>query len=119
LAFNLLTIVYKTFPFPPGGTEKMDRLPIIRNLVLGIFAARAAHLGATLADLDDRDTMPAASRKTARNPKIPRVRYSGASPFCQQAVGQAGRGPRLKAGAAGASARHRRLASVASPAAQK
>jgi hypothetical protein len=51
-------LVYNTFPLPP--TKDLSRLEPLAQAVLD---ARAAHPGATLADLYDPDTMPANLRR--------------------------------------------------------
>lgn len=48
-------LVYNTFPVPPGGTGDLD---ILQPLSEAVLTARAAHPGATLADLYDPDRMP-------------------------------------------------------------
>ena len=47
-------LVYNTFPMPPEGTELLKLEPLAQ----AVFEARAAHLGAALADLYDPDLMP-------------------------------------------------------------
>ncbi len=47
-------LVYNTFPTPPEGAD----LPKLEPLAQAVLDARAAHLGATLADLYDPDLMP-------------------------------------------------------------
>ena len=48
-------LVYNTFPMPPIETRELDGLQPLTEAVLD---ARAAHPGATLADLYDPDRMP-------------------------------------------------------------
>ena len=55
-------VVYNTFPPPPGGAD-LSRLEPLAQAVLD---ARAAHAGATLADLYDPDLMPPALRRAHR-----------------------------------------------------
>ncbi|MGQ4810539.1 hypothetical protein NKDENANG_04016 [Candidatus Entotheonellaceae bacterium PAL068K] len=51
-------LVYNPFPTPPGfGTDKLD-LSKLQPLAQAVLDARAAHSGATLADLYDPDLMP-------------------------------------------------------------
>ena len=47
-------LVYNTFPSPPGGSD----LSQLDSAARGVIDARAAHSGASLADLYDRDLMP-------------------------------------------------------------
>ena len=47
-------LVYNTFPMPPQGAD----LSRLEPLAQAVLAARAAHPGATLADLYDPDLMP-------------------------------------------------------------
>ena len=47
-------VVYNTFPAPPGSSD----LSKLEPLAQAVLAARAAHPGATLADLYDPDLMP-------------------------------------------------------------
>lgn len=53
-------LVYNTFPMPPTSKKQMAALEPLAQAVLD---ARAAHPGATLADLYDPDLMPADLRK--------------------------------------------------------
>ncbi|MGH6717810.1 MAG: type IIL restriction-modification enzyme MmeI, partial [Alphaproteobacteria bacterium] len=53
-------LVYNTFPLPPVGAEQLGKLGPQAQAVLD---ARAAHPGATLADLYDPDSMPTDLRK--------------------------------------------------------
>lgn len=53
-------LVYNTFPMPPAGRAKLDKLEPLARAVLD---ARAAHPGATLADLYDPIVMPGDLRK--------------------------------------------------------
>ena len=53
-------VVYNTFPTPPEGTD----LAKLEPLAQAVLDARAAHPGATLADLYDPDLMPPNLRKT-------------------------------------------------------
>jgi len=53
-------VVYNTFPMPPVGQAELTKLAPLAQAVLD---ARAAHPGATLADLYDPDLMPANLRK--------------------------------------------------------
>ena len=56
-------LVYNTFPTPPGfGNESTD-LSKLEPLAQAVFDARAAHPGATLADLYDPDLMPPKLRR--------------------------------------------------------
>ena len=52
-------LVYNTFPTPPEGAE----LSKLEPLAQAVLSARAAHSGATLADLYDPDLMPPNLRK--------------------------------------------------------
>lgn len=52
-------VVYNTFPTPPEGTDLSKLEPLAQD----VLAARAAHLGVTLADLYDPDLMPPNLRK--------------------------------------------------------
>ena len=47
-------LVYNTFPTPPASADRFK----IEPLAQAVLDARAAHLGATLADLYDPDLMP-------------------------------------------------------------
>ena len=47
-------VVYNTFPTPPGSADRSK----LETLAQAVLAARAAHPGATLADLYDPDLMP-------------------------------------------------------------
>ncbi len=53
-------LVYNTFPMPPVGQSELAKLEPLAQAVLD---ARAAHPGATLADLYDPDLMPANLRR--------------------------------------------------------
>jgi len=53
-------VIYNTFPLPPVSQTRLDKL---EPLAQAILDARAAHPGATLADLYDPDLMPANLRK--------------------------------------------------------
>jgi len=53
-------LVYNTFPMPPVSAAELDKLEPLAQAVLD---ARAAHPGASLADLYDPDLMPANLRK--------------------------------------------------------
>lgn len=53
-------LVYNTFPMPPAEEQELDKLAPLGQ---GVLDARAAHPGATLADLYDPDLMPANLRK--------------------------------------------------------
>ena len=57
--------VYNTFPLPPGGLGAVAT-PRIEALAQAALDARAAHPGASLADLYDPDTMPADLRAAHR-----------------------------------------------------
>ena len=52
-------LVYNTFPMPPRGAD----LPRLELLAQAVLHARAAHTGATLAELYDPDLMPPNLRK--------------------------------------------------------
>ena len=52
-------LVYNTFPLPPKEAD----LSKLERLAQGVLDARAAHPGATLADLYDPDTMPSNLRR--------------------------------------------------------
>ena len=59
-------LVYNTFPTPPAfNTGRSDRSKL-ETLAQAVLAARAAHPGATLADLYDPDLMPPNLRKAHR-----------------------------------------------------
>ena len=47
-------VVYNTFPLPPGSSDRSKLEPLAQV----VLDARAAHPGATLADLYDPDLMP-------------------------------------------------------------
>lgn len=51
-------VVYNTFPTPPGFASNSADLSKLEPLAQAILDARAAHPGATLADLYDPDLMP-------------------------------------------------------------
>ena len=51
-------LVYNTFPTPPGFGKKGSGRSKLEPLAQVVLAARAAHPGATLADLYDPDLMP-------------------------------------------------------------
>ena len=53
-------VVYNTFPAPPTGADLSALAPLAR----AVLDARAAHPGATLADLYDPDLMPLGLRRT-------------------------------------------------------
>jgi len=53
-------VIYNTFPVPPASKTQLAKL---EPLAQAILDARAAHPGATLADLYDPDLMPANLRK--------------------------------------------------------
>ena len=55
-------LVYNTFPTPPGDAD----LSKLEPLAQAVLDARAAHPGATLADLYDPDLMPPALRRAHR-----------------------------------------------------
>ena len=55
-------LVYNTFPMPPGDAD----LAKLEPLAQAVLDARAAHPGATLADLYDPDLMPPALRRAHR-----------------------------------------------------
>ena len=57
-------LVYNTFPVPPVPVERLQRLEPYTD---GVLAARAAHPGATLADLYDPDLMPVNLRNAHRD----------------------------------------------------
>ena len=52
-------LVYNTFPMPPEGTDRSK----LEALAQAVLDARAAHTGATLADLYDPDLMPTDLRR--------------------------------------------------------
>ncbi len=56
-------IVYNTFPWPEADDKAKDK---IRALAQAVLDARAAHPGATLADLYDADLMPPDLRRAHR-----------------------------------------------------
>ena len=56
-------LVYNTYPWPALTVAEETRLS---NLAQGILDSRAAHPGATLADLYDPDVMPSDLRKAHR-----------------------------------------------------
>ena len=51
-------VVYNTFPTPPGFVSGNADLSKLEPLAQGVLDARAAHPGATLANLYDPDLMP-------------------------------------------------------------
>ena len=51
-------VVYNTFPTPPGFVDGSASLSRLEPLAQAVLDARAAHPGATLADLYDPDLMP-------------------------------------------------------------
>ncbi len=51
-------MVYNTFPTPPGLVSGNVNLSKLEPLALSVLGARAAHPGATLANLYDPDLMP-------------------------------------------------------------
>ena len=55
-------VVYNTFPMPPKDAD----LSKLEPLAQAVLDARAAHAGATLADLYDPDLMPPALRRAHR-----------------------------------------------------
>ena len=55
-------VVYNTFPTPPGSADRSK----LETLAQAVLDARAAHPGATLADLYDPDLMPPNLRKAHR-----------------------------------------------------
>jgi hypothetical protein len=57
-------LVYNTFPWPQASKQQKER---IRGLAAQVLAARAAHPGATLADLYDPDAMPNNLRRAHRD----------------------------------------------------
>ena len=57
-------VVYNTFPLPPQGVD----LAKLKPLAQAVLDARAAHPGATLADLYDPDLMPPNLRKAPHHP---------------------------------------------------
>ena len=53
-------LVYNTFPWPmPAASQRKDIEQRIERCAQAVLDARAAHTGATLADLYNPDTMPA------------------------------------------------------------
>ena len=56
-------IVYNTFPVPPGFHADSPSIAKLEPLAQAVLDARAAHPGATLADLYDPDLMPPNLRK--------------------------------------------------------
>ena len=56
-------IVYNTFPLPPGFHTDSANISKLEPLAQAVLDARAAHPGATLADLYDPDLMPPNLRK--------------------------------------------------------
>ena len=56
-------IVYNTFPWPEASNAQRER---VRELAQAVLTARAAHPGATLADLYDPDVMPPNLRQAHR-----------------------------------------------------
>ena len=56
-------LVYNTFPTPPGFIEGTADLSGLEPLAKAVLDARAAHPGATLANLYDPDLMPAGLRR--------------------------------------------------------
>jgi hypothetical protein len=71
-------IVYNTFPWPEADDRAKDR---IRALAGAVLEARAAHPGASLADLYDPRTMPPALRKAHRTLDEAVERLYRAKPF--------------------------------------
>ena len=57
-------VVYNTFPTPPGFARGNANLSTLEPLAQAVLDARAAHPGATLADLYDPDLMPPNLRRT-------------------------------------------------------
>ncbi len=60
-------VVYNTFPTPPGFASGEAELSGLEPLAQAVLDARAAHPGATLADLYDPDLMPPNLRRAHRN----------------------------------------------------
>ena len=56
-------VVYNTFPLPPGFHTNSASIAKLEPLAQAVLDARAAHPGATLADLYDPDLMPPNLRK--------------------------------------------------------
>ena len=56
-------VVYNTFPLPPGFHKDSPIIAKLEPLAQAVLDARAAHPGATLADLYDPDLMPPNLRK--------------------------------------------------------
>jgi hypothetical protein len=71
-------IVYNTFPWPDGDDRVRAKVGALAQKILD---ARAAHPGATLADLYDPDVMPADLRKAHRNLDAAVDRLYRAAPF--------------------------------------
>ena len=71
-------IVYNTFPWPEADEKAKDK---IRALAQAVLDARAAHPGATLADLYDADLMPADLRKAHRDLDAAVDKLHRAAPF--------------------------------------
>ncbi len=71
-------IVYNTFPWPDADEKAKDKIRALAQAVLG---ARAAHPGATLADLYDSDLMPVNLRKAHRDLDEAVDRLYRAAPF--------------------------------------
>ena len=59
-------LVYNTFPMPPGFIEGTADLSGLKPLAQAVLDARAAHTGATLANLYDPDLMPPDLRRAHR-----------------------------------------------------
>ena len=57
-------LVYNTFPTPPGFGNESSDLSKLESLAQSVLDARAAHPGATLADLYDPDLMPPNLRRS-------------------------------------------------------
>lgn len=71
-------LVYNTFPWPELTSADEAHLDMLAQAILG---ARAAHPGATLADLYDPDVMPADLRKAHRAVDLAVDRLYRKAPF--------------------------------------
>lgn len=71
-------VVYNTFPWPQADDKAKEKL---RALAQAVLDARAAHPGATLADLYDSDLMPADLRKAHRELDLAVDRLYRREPF--------------------------------------